>query len=152
MNLAKQIVLKPEHDFFMIGKAREPVMLFAQLSPAVFDWHVISFRKVFRAHVHELRLRKVSRCRTGHQRLAPGDVFAGNVSAPRCAGRGIAVVNVKHGAPDLQNENGDQHSITSFQNRLWTKTVATNTRDWTIRSHTIGARLRSDRSCGGWNA
>ena len=96
MNLTKEIVLKPEDDFFVIRESRERIILFPQLLRAFFEVSAVSGRQMLRAHAAKFVRRQIARRRTANQSFPPDEMITRNASFPRRSGRRVSVVDVQH--------------------------------------------------------
>ena len=75
--LAIEVVLKPEHNLVIVGKAREQALLSGQVLPASIKIQLVGFGEFSRPEFQPLRIRQARGRRSHDQHLAPRQVFSG---------------------------------------------------------------------------
>jgi len=86
LDLAEQIVFKPEHDFFVIRKRPQRLMLRAQLSFAFFKLHAIGLGEMRGPHLQKIFFREVTGRGPANEGFAPGEMFARQIRLFRSFG------------------------------------------------------------------
>jgi len=77
MNLAKEIVLEPQHYFFMVRESLQSFVLVPQLCVALFNLGTVSVGEIFGAGVSKFLVREIAWGRSANKGFPPSQMFAG---------------------------------------------------------------------------